>query len=229
MVLLALTLAWTLGVRVAATPRASLALAGGVRPQAGVDNVQIQVGAQFAFSPDSFQVTPGDQVHLSVLQTDGLPHTFTLANSTDFSFSLSNSSSDLYAFFHAHPPLVNLTMPPRSGAVEYANFTAPPLGYYEYVCLVPGHFQAGMSGYLLSGVSVGPGGQSIDEYFAVHYLIGGTVTIILFSVLALGYVLGVRQGKRKGRPRRTGPEEPAGLEEQREVARHPVQRRSPPP
>jgi plastocyanin len=165
----------------------------------GAESVKITVGSAFAFSPSSFEVTPGDQVTISVEQLDGVEHTFALSPIANFSFDTSNSSQDLLTFFAAHPPLVYFHINgSTAGAIQTATFTAPPLGVYEYVCTIAGHFQAGMWGKMGSGVAVGPPpGPSVP---VALYIITGVIVALVVLAIVLGFIVGKREGARHEMP-----------------------------
>ena len=114
------------------------------------------------FFPNTLTVSPGAPVKLKITQAADFDHTFTLSPVANYTFPLSDQTADLYAFFNAHPPLVNVSLGPTVGAVYWANFTAPSVGTYEFVCEMPGHFSSGMYGTLVStnGDTGGSGGSS---------------------------------------------------------------------
>ncbi|MGI0132872.1 MAG: hypothetical protein ACREDK_07285 [Thermoplasmata archaeon] len=162
------------------------------RPTAGTDPLTVTVGTAFAFTVSTDEVTPGDTVDLTLVQTDDVQHTFTLSSVAGFTFPSSDSTGDLLTYFAAHPPIVNVTIP-AGAATMHATFTAPPFGEYEYVCLVSGHFQLGMYGVLGSGehgttlaTTSGPG--------APVFIIGGTIAGLVVIALVLGFVIGRRKG-----------------------------------
>ncbi|MCI4336700.1 MAG: cupredoxin domain-containing protein [Thermoplasmata archaeon] len=107
----------------------------------------------FAFAPDTLTVQPGQSVHLVVTQLADFNHTFLLSPVANFTFPATDSSADLDAFFALHAPLVNLSLGSTAGVRAYANFTAPAIGSYEFVCQLPDHFTSGMHGELYSGVA----------------------------------------------------------------------------
>ncbi len=173
------------------------------------ETLGVTVGTAFAFTVSTSEVTPGDTVTVQITQTDDVEHTFTLSSVANYTIPSSDSSDQLTAFFAQHPPLVNVTIPSGQATLT-ASFTAPPLGVYEYVCLIPGHFQAGMSGLLGSGVlpagstapTTGPGWQV--------FAIGGTVASLVILALVLGFVVGRRRGAvHEMPPERLGYPEPA--------------------
>jgi plastocyanin len=162
------------------------------------DSLTVTVGSAFAFTLSSSEVTPGANVTVSIVQTDDVAHTFTLSPIAGWLFNDGNTTSDLLAFFAAHPPLVNFSIP--AGQATYTTyFTAPPFGLYEYVCLVSGHFQAGMRGVLGSGeagaavtTDTGPG--------AAVFIIGGTIAGLVVLAIVLGFVVGRRRGSSEEMP-----------------------------
>ncbi len=181
----------------------------------GSESLGVTVGTAFAFTVSTNEVTPGDNVSVTLTQTDDVEHTFTLSSVANYVIPSSDSTSQLDAFFAQHPPLVNFTIP--AGQATYTTtFIAPPLGVYEYVCLIPGHFQAGMSGLLGSGEqpagstapATGPGWQV--------FFIGGTIASLVIIALVLGFVVGRRRGsvhemppERLGYPEPPAPQPPA--------------------
>lgn len=176
----------------------------------GSTSVLVTVGTAFAFTPSSFQVTPGEHVTLTVENLASLTHTFTLSDVANFSFNPSvNTTADLVSFFAAHPPLVYVAINDTPGWSQTVNFTAPPLGTYEYVCEITGHFQAGMYGFMGSGVSVGAApGPSVP--FGLYIITGVIVGLVVIAIV-LGFVIGKREGDRHEMPpERLGYPEPPG-------------------
>jgi plastocyanin len=157
------------------------------------DQLTVTVGTAFAFTLSTDMVTPGDTVDVTIVQTDGVDHTFTLSSVANYSLSPThNTSADVAAFFQAHPPLVNITILGGS-ATAHATFTAPHLGEYQYVCLAPGHFQAGMFGNLGSGEH----GSSVSLYDgpgAPVFIIGGIIVALVVIAIVLAFVVGRRKG-----------------------------------
>jgi plastocyanin len=175
----------------------------------GSETVLITVSTAFQFSPSSFVVTPGDSVTLTVEQLDNVEHTFTLSAVANFSFNQNvNTTADLQNFFAAHPPLAYFQINSTPGEKQSTTFTAPPLGVYEYVCEIAGHFQAGMFGFMGSGVSVGTT-TSTSVPTALYYITGGIAGLVVLAVV-LGFVVGKREGARHEMPpERLGYPEPA--------------------
>jgi plastocyanin len=188
----------------------------GVSPHAGgTDQLTVTVGTAFAFTLSTDMVTPGDTVDLTIIQTATTDHTFTLSSAANFALDPNvNSTLSVVQFLHAHPPIVNITIPGTPQTI-HATFTAPSLGEYQYLCTVSGHFQAGMYGTLGSGehgstaaVNNGPG--------APVFIIGGSIVALVVAAIVLAFVIGRRQGamhemppERLGYPE-TAPTDPRG-------------------
>lgn len=134
-----------------------------------------------SFVPDELSVEPGQSVHLVVTQLADFNHTFTLSPLANFTFPTSDSTADLDAFFAQHAPIVNLSLGSTMGAKFYANFTAPPVGTYEFVCLENDHFSQGMHGELDSGVSTGASTSSPPYTL---YLIAAVVVVAFVVAVA---------------------------------------------
>ena len=177
----------------------------------GAENtLTVTVGSAFTFTLSTDEVTPGANVTVSIVQTDDVAHTFTLSSVAGWSFNDGNSTGDLLSFFGHHPPLVNFSIP--AGQATYStSVTAPPFGIYEYVCLVAGHFEAGMRGFLGSGEAGSAGTSNTGPGAAVFY-IGGTIAGLVVLAIVLGFVVGRRRGSSEEMPpERLGyPEPPSG-------------------
>lgn len=173
------------------------------------DSVTITVGNVFAFSPNYFEVNPGDSVTVTVVQTGSLAHTFTLSRVANFNFTpAQNTTSQLIAFFALHPPLVNLNISGTAGNMA-TTFTAPAKGTYQFVCLQAGHFQSGMNGVMGSGVPVGPPPTPSTGPGAPVFIIGGTIVSLVVLAIVLGFVVGRRKGAvHEMPPERLGYREP---------------------
>jgi plastocyanin len=167
-------------------------------PRVGTDQLTVTVGANFVFTVSPDEITPGDTVDLSIVQLDSYSHTFTLMSVANTSLPTTDSASQVNDYVTAHPPLVNITIPTTAGTTTYT-FTAPPLGYYQYVCLVAGHFQAGMAGFLGSGVAP-PSAPSSTGPGAPVFIIGGTIVGLVVIAIVLGFVIGRRRGSHDEMP-----------------------------
>ncbi|MCI4322351.1 MAG: cupredoxin domain-containing protein [Thermoplasmata archaeon] len=192
-----------------AAQRPASSPSSGVRASAGTDrwlNVTVTDALVFATSID--EVQPGDSVHVIVIQLGSSTHTFTLSPTAGYEFPSTDGASDLDSYFSSHAPLVNVQVGATTGGHYFGNFTAPPVGVYEYVCTQPGHFPA-MAGLLGSGVS--PGVLSTTNGpGAPVFIISGVIVGLVILALVLGFVVGKRRGSADEMPpERLGYREPA--------------------
>jgi len=88
------------------------------------------------------------EVEVSNLGTN--PHTWTLAPQPNVNLTPGNFTT----YFQAHPPAANIAIPTGIGILAFANVTLNSPGVYEFLCEIPGHFAAGMFGFLYVGVPV---------------------------------------------------------------------------
>lgn len=176
---------------------------------AGSESISISVNDHFQFQPQTVEVTPGDNVTLTITQIGTGAHTFTLSSVANFSFASSTQTSDLVAYFQAHPPLVNLNISATTGSTVTKSFVAPTLGVYEFVCLQVGHFGQGMYGLLGSGVNPSPLSNAEQIPVGVFIIVGVIVGLVVLAIV-LGFVVGKREGARyEMPPERLGYSEPA--------------------
>lgn len=152
--------------------------------------LNLSATSALSFVPDSLTVTPGAPVVLKITQEANFNHTFTLSSMANFTIPAADTTAQVYAFFQAHPPLVNLSLGAVPGAVVFANFTAPAAGSYEFVCEIAGHFQAGMHGFVVSGTSgtTSSSGLTTTELVAI-----GVVVVLVIVVVAVAIA---RRGKK---------------------------------
>ncbi len=162
---------------------------------AAVDNVSVATTSSFAFVPDTLTVYPGALVHLVVTQESPLAHTFVLSPVANQTIPTSDTSAEVYAYFNANPPLVNLSVPGVVGDRAYANFTAPAIGSYEFVCEIPGHFQSGMHGELVSTTQTG---GSTGMSFPLELTV--LVVALVIVVAAVAGVLLLRRRRARSPP-----------------------------
>jgi uncharacterized cupredoxin-like copper-binding protein len=120
---------------------------------------------------------------LDVLVTNegSFGHTFTVVAQTNLSLSPTNFT----AYFSQHPPLVSVNIPSGAGSSAWANFTIAGPGVYEYICEIPGHFGAGMYGFLYVGVPVpAPPPAPSTAVVEVWVLVGAAVLVGIGVALA---------------------------------------------
>ncbi|MCI4369943.1 MAG: hypothetical protein L3J81_01275 [Thermoplasmata archaeon] len=121
-------------------------------PGAGITLSEQTSASDLAFVPAVLQANAtGYPVRVSVQVSNlgSTGHTWTLVPQADVNVTPGNFTS----YFSTHPPAASVNVPTTPGAVIWANFTIPAAGTYMYICEIPGHFAAGMFGYLYVGVS----------------------------------------------------------------------------
>jgi uncharacterized cupredoxin-like copper-binding protein len=185
------------------------------------ENLSVTVGTSFSFTISADEVTPGDNVSVTITQIGTTDHTFTLLNAPNFQFNYSasggatDSSNHIMGFLAKHTPLVNVSIPGVQGTYT-ASFIAPPLGLYEYLCLKSGHFQAGMWGILGSGEHGSAGVAANTGPGAPVFIIAGTIAGLVVLALVLGFVVGRRRGAaHEMPPERLGYREPTAPAEKK--------------
>ncbi len=115
-------------------------------------------------------------VHVQVINLGGLLHTFTLAPQSNVTVSISNYT----AYFAAHAPLTNVTVP--GGASVWANFTISGPGIYMYICEEPGHFASGMFGFLYVDVPV-PTVSTPSTGIVLVWVLGAAAVLVGVGVI----------------------------------------------
>jgi uncharacterized cupredoxin-like copper-binding protein len=91
-------------------------------------------------------------INVQVTNMGSLSHTWTLGPWSNYTLSPANFTT----YFQAHAPLVSSPIPSVPGQSSWANFTIAAAGVYQYICTIPGHFQAGMTGLLYVDVAPPP-------------------------------------------------------------------------
>ncbi len=163
------------------------------------------------FSPDIINDVPVG-VNVTAIftnaDTSGSGHTFTVSSQLNHTIP---STTDLGTYFQQYPPLISLwengTGLTTNGTIEFSG-----VGWFEFVCLEPGHFQSGMYGYIAFGEAV-PANLSVSAPatgpgLAVFIIVGTIVTLTVIAVV-LGFVIGRRRGSEfEMPPQRLGYAEP---------------------
>ena len=174
--------------------------------------------APFSFDNRSYGNLPlGTPMNVSFFDADSdSPHTFTLLNYSNFWIANWSSFSSAYlgTLVHKHGTFFNISVNPSE--YGYAKFTTPStMGYYEFLCLEPGHLQEGMWGIVAFGepvpTNISLGGGTPGAGLAVFIIVGTIVTLTVLAIV-LGFVIGKRRGSEfEMPPERLGyPEPPAG-------------------
>lgn len=160
--------------------------------------LNVSATSALSFVPNSFSVMPGASVHLIVTQEADFEHTFTLSSVVNTTLPSSDTDSQMYAFFAAHPPLLNLSLGSTVGARFYDNFTAPSsLGTYEYLCEI--HFPD-MTGTMTVANSPPSSGSSTTPSALEIVGIGVVVVVVVLAVVAVAWSRSRRRSGSGGNP-----------------------------
>lgn len=112
-------------------------------------NVTISTTDAAAFMPNSIHATSGQNLTITLVNNGTYGHTFTMARNGSEELPLNWTPPQLSAYFTAHPPLLNVSMPPKSSAtVNLTVNSSMAGGHFEFVSILPYQFQAGMWGFL---------------------------------------------------------------------------------
>lgn len=144
--------------------------------------------------PEFAQLPTNTTINVTFYNNDpALPHTFTILDRSDW--QIPNQWTNLSELMNQHGTLVNLSA--GSGNTTTGSFLAPGPGWYEFLCLVSGHFGLGMYGFIAFGedlpsnLSIGTGNPGPG--LAV-FIIVGTIVALTVLALILGFVFGRREG-----------------------------------
>jgi hypothetical protein len=122
-------------------------------------NVTMNLTDTPSFDPNVVHMAANASLHLTLVNTGVIGHTFTLSSVPNFALPPSWTPAQLNAFFTANTSIANVSVP-GGGTVLY-NVTLPSTAAsgmsFEFVSVLPYQFQAGMHGFLnLSAVASGP-------------------------------------------------------------------------
>jgi len=177
--------------------------------------VDVTASNGFAFTPNSFQQVPANAT-ITVVFTDGSDeaHTFSIIGKQGWVIPTSYDPAqiDTLAYGTSPPALYNANVT-TTGQQVTGTFTSPGPGWYEFVCTEPGHFTAGMYGFIAFGMNL-PGNLTVSSGVpgpgaVLYVIIGGIVSLVVIA-LVLGFVVGRRKGaQHEMPPERLGYPEPA--------------------
>ncbi len=178
----------------------------------------VTAASGFKFVSAEYQGLPtAATVNVTFTDADTLAHTFSILDRQGVVIPTSTTTAQLEGLFAQYGALVSFNV---TGAGDQAthSFASPAAkGWYEFVCLEPGHFQEGMYGFIAFGMnlpanltisapSTGPG--------AGVFIISGTIVALVVIALVLGFVVGQRRGaQHEMPPERLGYPEPIGTPE----------------
>lgn len=178
-------------------------------------SLSVTAAAPYKFVQDAYENLPTNTtINVTLTDADSLAHTFSILDRQGWQIP-NSPSTDLAALFSTYGALVSLNVT-GSGDQLTKSFTAPGVGWYEFVCLEPGHFQAGMYGFIAFGMALPgnltPGAVVTGPGIAV-FIISGTIVALVLAAIVLGFVVGQRRGaEHEMPPERLGyPEPPAPL------------------
>jgi plastocyanin len=170
----------------------------------------------YLFNPNNLVMMPTNTtITVTFTDNDAVDHTFTIIGREGWVVPNSYSSSQLDAVAFGSPTNLfnaNATAIGGSDPQVTGTFTSPGVGWYEFVCTEPGHFQSGMYGYIAFGENL-PGNLTVvapdtDPGPAVFIIVGTIVSLVVIA-LVLGFVVGRRRGSTyEMPPQRLGYPEP---------------------
>ena len=169
----------------------------------GTESLSVSASAPFHFSTSVTELAPGENVTVTLTNLDVLAHTWTLASTANYQIPDSYTPDQLSAFFVAHPPLASFNFSTTQGGIVDGMFMAPSTGWYEFVCVEPGHFQEGMYGFLAFGEPL-PGNLTVSAPNmgpgAAVFIIVGTIVSLVVIAVVLGFIVGQRRGQGEEMP-----------------------------
>jgi uncharacterized cupredoxin-like copper-binding protein len=148
----------------------------------GTAFVNITTTTQLGFAPSQVTVSPGESIDFTITQAANFNHSFVLSPLRNFSFDPSASGSNITLFFRAHTPLVNLSLDSTVGATQSATIAPLAVCTYEFVCIVPTHFQFGMHGELVVANPAPGGGTSSPT---LYYIVIAVVAVVVIAAVVV--------------------------------------------
>jgi len=138
---------------------------------------------------------------LAVTQLASFNHTFTLSSVPNATIPAGDSTSQLYSYLHAHPPIVNLSLGSTPGKVFDKTFTAPTVGTYEFICIV--HFAERMQGTMTvsssSHSSTSPSAVTVPPF---DIALAAGVAVVVIAAVVVVVLIRRRDPEPKGKSRR---------------------------
>ncbi len=194
--------------------------AGSAVAASGSTSLSISVSNAFAFTPNAVgNLAPNSTITLTMTTLGSLAHTFTLVNASNEGYDLASlaggnpasvTAGQLSNFFAKYPPLVNVPFLTTLGS-KVINFTSPAKGWYEFICLEPGHYQSGMFGFLAFGMDLPSNlsGSTVNTGPGLPvFIITGTIVTLVVIAVVLAFVVGRRRQGEEMPPERLGYPEP---------------------
>lgn len=177
----------------------------------GAQSYTVTAVPGYSFQESTTQLQPNTTVTLSFVNADTLAHTYTLIAAQGKVIPASYSPSQLADYEKQYGAVVWIN---ATGTGVYpATFHAPAKGWYEFVCMQPGHFQFGMYGFIAFGMplpaNLTVSSPNVGAGWPVYVITGIIVSLVIITIV-LGFVVGSRKGaKHEMPPERLGyPEQP---------------------
>ncbi|MGI0070918.1 MAG: sulfocyanin-like copper-binding protein [Thermoplasmata archaeon] len=173
--------------------------------------VQVTADSGFLFTPNGISNVPTNST-ITVMFTDAdtIPHTFTIIDRQGV--VIPTSTTDVSPLFDTYGALFTHNLS-GSGDQYVGTFQSPASpGWYEFVCLEPGHFSSGMYGFIAFGealpANISASSPDTGPGIAVFIIVGTIVSLVVIA-LVLGFVVGRRRGSTyEMPPQRLGYPEP---------------------
>jgi hypothetical protein len=160
--------------------------------------LQVTADVGFAFTPDAFSQVPlNTTITVTFYDVDTIAHSFSISSRQGVEISPSASEGELNTLFTQYPAFFNHALN-GTGDQYTGTFQSPAkAGWYEFVCLEPGHFQNGMYGFIAFGQNL-PANLTViaadPNPGAAVFIIVGTIVALVVIALVLGFVVGRRRG-----------------------------------
>jgi uncharacterized cupredoxin-like copper-binding protein len=154
-------------------------------PSAPGEMLSVSTSASaLAFIPAILSASPPKYpavVDIAVSNLGSNAHTFWLESQPNNTLNPGNFTT----YFGQHPPLASVNVPTSPGVVIWANFSVKSAGVYQFICTIPGHFAAGMTGYLYIGVPApAVAAPPSTAIVSVWVLWGGAAILAIGTLLA---------------------------------------------
>jgi hypothetical protein len=172
-------------------------VSSGLADAAGSASFTVSAEQGYSFTPSGISnVATNTSVNVTAINADpsGTLHTFWIWNVQGRVIPTGTDVDSLMCNGHCTLLQINFT---SMGQTVHTNFTAPSVGWYEFVCGEPGHFEQGMYGFIAFGEPL-PANLSAtapsDGPGAAVFIIIGTIVALVVIALVLGFVVGRRRG-----------------------------------
>ena len=171
----------------------SLSPRGSVAATGATGTIVVNATGDYGYQPADFQRVPVD-ANITVTFTDDsvLAHSFTISSREGVVIPVAYTPTQLNDYFVTYPPMLSIYAN-SSGAQTVATFHSPTdPGWYEFVCLVSGHFQMGMYGFIAFGENLPPNltahprtGLGGPLTLPAEAVIGGSIAVVAVAGLLL--------------------------------------------